>query len=147
MSTIFIGCDHAAFEEKEELKLFLQGKGFEVTDCGTPVNERCNYPDYASAVAMNVVKNDSARGILLCGSGIGVSMVANRYAGVRAALCRSSEDAKLSRAHNDANVLCVGARTTSLEEIKELTTVWLESTFEEGRHSERIKLFNELGEK
>jgi len=147
VKSLFIGCDHAAFDEKEELKLFLTDLGFSVTDCGTKVNERCNYPDYASAVAKEVAASVNACGILLCGSGIGVSMVANRFAGIRAALCRTREDAKLSRAHNDANILCVGARLTQMSDICEITKVWLESKFEQGRHSDRIELFNNLGEK
>ncbi len=146
---IYIGCDHAAFEEKEELKSYLVEAGHEVEDCGPFDGERVNYPDYAEKVAKKVAYQDvnEVRGVLLCGSGIGVSMVANRFAGVRAALCRTVEDSKLSRGHNNANILCVGARLTPLELIKEMSSVWLSTPFEEGRHSERIALFNDLGEK
>ncbi len=144
---LFIGCDHAAFEEKEALKTFLADLGHEVEDCGTLVNERVDYPDYAAVVAKSVVKTSGSRGILLCGSGIGVSMVANSYAGVRAALCRDKEEAKLSRAHNDANILCVGARLVELQAIKDIAKVWIESPFEGGRHLDRINKFSNLGEK
>ncbi|MCF8060816.1 MAG: ribose 5-phosphate isomerase B [Bacteriovoracaceae bacterium] len=146
---IYIGCDHAAFEEKEELKSYLLKEGHEVKDCGPFDGERVNYPDYAQKVAKEVAYQDvdQVRGILLCGSGIGVSMVANRFAGVRAALCRNEEEAKLSRGHNNANILCVGARLVSLDIIKKMATTWLSTPFEEGRHAERIALFNDLGER
>lgn len=139
-----IGCDHAAFEEKEILKEYLKGK-VEVEDKGPYSPDRCNYPDFAIAVAKEV--QAGARGLLLCGSGIGVSMAANRFGGVRAALCRSVEEAKLSRQHNDANILCLGARISSLDDMKAMIDAWLEEGFEQGRHSERIAIFNELGEK
>ena len=147
---VFIGCDHAAFTEKELLKEFLAGLGHEVNDCGTHSSERCNYPDYAVKVAKEVARCSSFEdgcGVLICGSGVGVSMVANRYSKVRAALCRTVNDAELSRQHNNANVLCLGARTTSFEDLKNIVSTWLEANFEEGRHSERVALFNELGEK
>lgn len=146
---LFIGCDHAAFEEKEQVKEMLLALGHEVEDCGPFNADRVNYPDYAEKVAREVAFKDEnqVRGILLCGSGIGVSMVANRFAGVRAALCQGIEDAKLSRGHNNANILCMGARLINVELIKETVKVWLETPFEEGRHSDRIAIFNELGEK
>jgi ribose 5-phosphate isomerase B len=142
---VFIGCDHAAFEEKEVVKKYIQQK-FEVVDCGTNSAERCDYPDFAMAVAKEV-QADNGVGVLLCGSGIGVSMAANRFAGVRAALCRSAEDAKLSRQHNNSNVICVGARTTSVEDIKQILDAWFSADFEEGRHTGRIDKFNQLGER
>jgi ribose 5-phosphate isomerase B len=142
---IFIGCDHAAFEEKQEVLNWLR-ESHEVEDLGCPSAERCNYPDFGSACAKAIQADQSARGILICGSGIGMSMVANRYKGVRAALIRNEEEAKLSRGHNDANVLCLGARLTPVEELKKIISVWLEAPFEEGRHTDRIALFNNLGE-
>jgi ribose 5-phosphate isomerase B len=141
-----IGCDHAAFEAKETLKTYLESLGHEVQDLGTHSADRCNYPDYASAVAKSVANSSDVKGILVCGSGIGVSMVANRYKGIRAALCHTKEAALLSRQHNDSNVLCLGARLNSKEELEEITKTWLEGQFEEGRHSERIALFDQLGE-
>ncbi|MBT3586767.1 MAG: ribose 5-phosphate isomerase B [Halobacteriovoraceae bacterium] len=142
---LYLGCDHAAFEAKESLKKFLMEEGHQVEDLGAPSLERCNYPDYAAAVAKKV-QETGEKGILLCGSGIGVSMVANRFKKIRAALCRTTVDAELSRQHNDANVLCVGARINSETEIQEITKAWFGASFEEGRHSDRIALFNNWGE-
>jgi len=142
---VYIGCDHAAFEEKEILKNYLIELGHSVEDVGTHKNERCDYPDFATALAKGV-SNDGVKGILLCGSGIGVSMVANRYKGIRAALCRTEQDARLSVEHNDANVLCVGARITPMGEIKAMTDVWFKAEFQNGRHSDRVSMFTDLGE-
>lgn len=143
---ILIGCDHAAFEEKEKVKAYLESKSFEVFDVGTNSNERCNYPDFAGALAKKISSGEFEKGVLLCGSGIGVSMVANRYSKARAALCRTEIDAKLSREHNNSNILCLGARINSLEEIKKIVDTWLSTEFEGGRHTDRISLFNDLGE-
>ena len=143
---IYMGSDHAAFEEKEILKSYLKEAGHEVVDHGPDSADRCDYPDFASLVAKSVASDETSMGVLLCGSGIGVSMVANRYKRVRAALVRSVEEAKLSRGHNDANILCLGARLTPMDQIKEITSAWLETSFEEGRHTGRIAKFNELGE-
>lgn len=145
---LFIGCDHAAFDSKEVLVSYLKDKysdHFEVEDVGTHSDERCNYPDFAKLVAAKVIKNESS-GILLCGSGIGVSMVANRYQKIRAALCRTPEEAALSRAHNDSNILCLGARINSNAEITSIVNQWLATDFAGGRHQDRIALFNNLGE-
>ncbi len=146
---ITIGCDHAAFDEKEALKAYLIELGHEVDDVGPYSSDRVNYPDFAAKVAKAVAFQDEEkhRGVLLCGSGIGVSMVANRFAGVRAALVRTQEEAKLCREHNNSNVICFGARLLELEDIKSLTKTWLSTSFEGGRHSERVALFNELGER
>jgi|GEM_PF-66264 len=149
---VFIGSDHAAFSEKEELKKLLQENyatasttQFEVVDVGCFSSERANYAEYASHVATHVQAGEGL-GIIICGSGIGVSMVANRFAGVRAALVRSATDAKLAREHNNANVLCMGARQSSTTERQEMVKAWLEASFEGGRHVDRIHSFNSLGE-
>lgn len=142
---IYLGCDHAAFEAKEEVKKILSQH--DVEDLGAHGSERVNYPDFAKSVCEGVVTHDESRGILLCGSGIGMSMTANRFAGIRAALCRTLEEAELSRQHNDANVLCLGARTTDLNLLKQIVEKWLTTDFEEGRHTDRIALFNDLGTK
>lgn len=142
---IVIGSDHAAFETKEFVKELLLSQKIEVIDVGTASSERCDYPDYASALA-KVVLDQKISGILLCGSGIGVSIVANRYKGIRAALCRSTYDAEMARQHNDANVLCLGARTNTHEEIKAIIDSWFKSHFEGGRHSDRLNKFQNLGE-
>ena len=141
---IVIGSDHAAFEMKEFVREFLLSKNLEVVDVGTYSSDRCDYPDYAKALVA-VVLEKNIPGILLCGSGIGVSIVANRYQGIRAALCRSTHDAEMSRKHNDANVLCLGARTNTEVEIKAIIEIWLASAFEGGRHLERLNKFRDLG--
>jgi len=131
---------------KEFVKRVLSSKGFDVIDVGTHNEDRCDYPDYATALAKEVIAQ-KCLGVLLCGSGIGVSIVANRYRGIRAALCRSPYDAEMSKKHNDANVLCLGARVNSEHEIKEILEMWLASSFEGGRHLERLNLFDCIGEK
>ena len=144
MKKIYIGSDHAAFSIKEKIKEWFKDIQFE--DVGTKSTESCNYPEYAIAVAKKVQSQDNAKGILICGSGVGMSIVANRFKKVRAALCRSIQDAQLSRAHNNANILCLGARVNSEQEIKEIITTWLASNYEGGRHQQRIDLFDQLGE-
>lgn len=142
---IFIASDHAAFEEKNQVVESLN-KEFEVEDFGPTNSERCNYPDYATKVAKAVANEEGSYGVLLCGSGIGVSIVANKYQGIRAALVRTQEEAKLARGHNNANIICLGARINSIQEIKEMTKTFLSSPFEGGRHEERVALFSQLGE-
>ncbi|MCB9061987.1 MAG: ribose 5-phosphate isomerase B [Halobacteriovoraceae bacterium] len=142
---IYIGCDHAAFEAKEQLKIYLS-ENIQVVDLGTNSTKSCHYPEFAKKVATSVANSENDLGILLCGSGIGVSMVANRFKNVRAALCRTKEDAALSRQHNDANILCLGARTNTVDELIAITDSWLTSKFEGGRHQMRIEMFNGLGE-
>ena len=146
MKKIALGSDHAAYEMKETVKRLLQSQNVEVIDVGTHTTDRTDYPDYARLVSHEVVTKN-IQGILLCGSGIGVSIVANRFKGVRAALCRTPEDAEMSRKHNDANVLCLGARFNSEEEIKSIITAWFENSFEGGRHADRLNKFSDLGEK
>lgn len=136
---IAIGADHAGFPLKESLKTFLKKKGHEVIDCGASSSERSDYPDYAAKVAQSVAKGEVEKGILVCGSGIGMCMAANRYQGVRAAVLRLSEDAKLSREHNDANVACLGGRLTDPQKAESLLETFLKTPFEGGRHAGRIK--------
>lgn len=142
---IVIGSDHAAFEMKEKIEALLKEKGFDVIDVGTHSLESCHYPTYAIDLAHKVQK-EGLQGILLCGSGIGVSIVANRFRGVRAALCRSDEEAKLSREHNNSNVLVLGARISSEKDIFSMIETWLKTPFAGGRHNERLALFDDLGE-
>lgn len=141
---ISIAADHAAYEMKEVVKDFLLSLGEEVSDLGTHSLDRVDYPDYAKKLCHEVLKNHS-KGILLCGSGIGVSIVANRFKGIRAALCRTANDAEMSRKHNDANVLCLAARVNTAEEIKAIVQAWLTHQFEGDRHAERLKKFEDLG--
>lgn len=133
-----IGSDHAGFVAKEEIKKYLQEEGIEFEDFGTFSTDSCDYPDYARKVAEAVSRGDCMRGVLCCGSGIGVSIVANKVRGVRAALCHDVETARLSRQHNDSNVICFAARTTPAETIQEMLDAWLKTDFEGGRHKNRV---------
>ena len=142
---IAIGSDHAGYELKEKVKLLLSARNLDIIDVGTHSAERADYPDYAKKVSHEVIAQN-IQGILICGSGIGVSIVANRFKGIRAALCRAPEDAEMSRKHNDANVLCLGARFNKDEEIKNILDAWFENTFEGGRHADRLKKFSDLGD-
>ena len=143
---IAIGSDHAAFDMKEKVILLLQSQKIEVQNTGTFSSERADYPDYAIKVSKAVLEKKADLGILLCGSGIGVSIVANKFKGIRAALCRSESDAEMSKKHNDANILCIGARVNSEEEIRKIVTTWLSHSFEGDRHADRLKKFENLGE-
>ena len=143
---VFIGSDHAAFKAKEDLKAAYHScADFEMIDCGTFSSQSCSYPKYAGLVATHVQRREG-KGLLLCGSGIGVSMVANRYAGVRAALCRTPREAQLSVEHNQSNILCMGSRFSSLEEMLKMIEAWLQASFQGGRHLSRISQFDHLGE-
>ena len=136
---IAIGCDHAALAAKHEISDFLGSLGHEVLDQGTFTEDSCDYPDYAAAVSRAVQGGTAQRGVLICGTGIGMSIAANRFSGVRAALCTSVELARLSRLHNDANVLCMGARTQTLSEMKAIATTWCETSWEGDRHARRLE--------
>lgn len=137
--TIIIGSDHAAFELKEKIKDFLLQNGYEVEDAGTDSGASVSYVDYGKKVAGAVSKGRFSRGILLCGSGLGMSMVANRYTNVRAALCSDVFSAKMSRLHNDANILVLGGRIIGDVLAFELVRTWLDTGFEGGRHLDRIE--------
>lgn len=142
---IVLGADHAAYEMKEAIKGFLLSKSLEVIDVGTYSADRVDYPDYAKKVCHDVL-DLSIPGILICGSGIGVSMAANRFKGIRAALCRSPLDAEMSRKHNNSNVLCLGARFNSEEELRAIIEAWFNHEFENGRHTDRLAKFENTGE-
>jgi len=137
---IAIGCDHAAFNEKEKLKKYLIKNGYELIDVGTNSSDSVDYPSFGHDVGKLVVNNKVNKGIVICGSGIGISIAANKIKGVRAALCTSSEHAKMSRKHNDANVLALGARMTDFSLILEIVQAWLNTDFEGGRHLKRVNL-------
>jgi ribose 5-phosphate isomerase B len=138
-----IGSDHAGFELKEKLVKHLKSKGFQVDDKGTYSEERADYPDFGHAVAATVTnsgnKEGQTLGILMCGSGNGIAMSANKHQGIRAALCWNSEIATLARQHNDANILVLPARFISEEEAKKCVDVFLSEKFEGGRHADRIQ--------
>ena len=136
---IAIGSDHAAFEAKAEVVDYLKSLGHEVVDEGTHSLDSVDYPDYAAAVSVAVQKGLVDRGILICGTGIGMSIAANRFSGIRAALCYTEALASLSRLHNDANVLCMGARTQSVDAMKSIIPIWLTTVWEGDRHANRLK--------
>lgn len=136
---LIIGCDHGAFQLKEILKGYLTDLGVVVEDAGTKDQASVSYVDYAAKVAGAVSKGRFTRGILLCGTGLGMSMAANRFPNVRAALCNDLFSARLSREHNDANILVLGGRVVGDVLAKEIVKTWLESPFEGGRHLERIQ--------
>jgi ribose 5-phosphate isomerase B len=135
----FIGTDHAGFEVKPFVIEYLQKKGIEVEDLGTYSTESVDYPDYAHKVAEAVKNNPGTMGILICGSGIGMSLAANKHKGIRAALCHDHYTASMARRHNDANILCFGARIVGKGEIESILEGWLNSEFEGGRHQRRVE--------
>lgn len=139
---IAIGSDHAGFELKEVLIAYLKEKGVEVNDKGCYSAERADYPDFGHAVANSVLANEVNFGILMCGSGNGINMSANKHQGIRAALCWNSEISALARQHNDANILTLPARYISVEEAKKCIDAFLTEQFEGGRHADRIKKIN-----
>jgi ribose 5-phosphate isomerase B len=136
---IVLGSDHRGYSMKERLKVMLSHDGHEVTDCGTNSEASADYPDYAIPVCLKVAKNEADRGILMCGSGIGMTMTANKVAGIRAALCHDELTAEMSRRHNDANVLCLAADLLGDELIRRMVEVWLATPFDAGRHARRVK--------
>jgi ribose 5-phosphate isomerase B len=136
---ISIASDHAGYVYKEAIKKHLLAQGHEVVDFGTDSEQRCDYPDFISPAAEALTKGQCERGIVLGGSGNGEAMVANKVEGIRCALCWDMESAKLSRRHNDANVLSLGARLIPLELTLEMVDLWLEEPFDGGRHERRIE--------
>jgi ribose 5-phosphate isomerase B len=135
---IAIGGDHAGFQYKEKLKIMLNENGYEVTDFGPDSEASCDYPDFAHPVAESIVSGQNELGILICGSGNGVCLTANKHAGIRAALCWNEELAALARQHNDANILCIPSRFVDLELAEKMTKVFLSTSFEGGRHQRRV---------
>ena len=143
MSTVHIASDHAGFSLKEELLGYLQAKGLTVADEGTYSAESCDYPVLAHKLCATVIK-DQMPGILICGTGIGVSIAANRHPDIRAALCCTELHARLARRHNNANVLCLGARMTGIELAKAIIDAFLDTEFEGGRHQRRLDMLNQF---
>jgi ribose 5-phosphate isomerase B len=142
--SIIIGCDHAALRLKEILKSALQEKGYEVVDVGTHSEASMDYPDTGKAVSRKVSSGKFKRGVLLCGTGLGMSMVANKFPHVRAALCNDLFSAAMSRRHNDANILVMGGRVIGDILALEILSTWLETPFEGGRHQKRLDLFDQI---
>ena len=135
---IALGADHAAYEFKNSVKAYLESLGHEVEDFGTFSSESVDYADYGIAVGEAVASGRCERGVVCCGSGIGISIACNKVRGIRCALCLDAQMAELSRRHNDANVLAMGARLISFEKGREILDVWLSTPFEAGRHQRRI---------
>ncbi len=147
---IAIGSDHAGFEAKETARHELEARGVEVVDKGTKDLHSVDYPDFGAAVGRAVVAGEVERGVVMCGSGIGISIAANKVPGVRAELCWNEETARLAREHNDANVLCIGARFIEPELAARMIHVFLETNFDGGgaggRHKQRIEKLTKLDE-
>ena len=141
---IIIGCDHAAYQLKEILKTAMQAQGFVVTDVGTHSEASMDYPDTGRTVAEKISSGEYDRGILMCGTGLGMSMVANKYPHVRAALCNDLFSAVMSRRHNNANILVMGGRVIGDILALEILKVWLETPFEAGRHQRRLDMFDSI---
>jgi ribose 5-phosphate isomerase B len=141
---IAIGADHAGFDLKEKLRRRLAAEGHEVLDFGTSSPESCDYPDFAQPVARDVAGGRSDRGILVCSTGIGMAMAANKVAGVRAAPVQSDDEARLTREHNDANILTLGARTLDETRAMELIEIFLTTEFSGGRHARRVAKIAQL---
>jgi ribose 5-phosphate isomerase B len=135
---IAVGSDHRGYPLKDRITRQLRAGGHEVVDLGCDGTDSADYPDYAFAVAEKVAAGEADRGILVCGSGIGMSIAANKVKGIRAALCHSIDDARMTRKHNDSNVLSLSAKSMEDPRIEELVRVWLETPFEGGRHIRRI---------
>ena len=145
MRKIFIGADSAGFPLKEEVKEYLITKGYDVVDCGTDSTASCHYPEFANAVCEKVkCELNTSYGILICGTGIGMSMCANKHKGIRAALCSDTYSAKMTRQHNDANVLCIGARVIGSCLALDIIDTFLAHDFEGGRHATRVDMMMEI---
>ena len=140
MASIIIGSDHGGFKLKNEIIKHLQELGYEVSDLGCHSLESCDYPVVAKAVAEKVLETNT-KGILVCGTGIGVSIVANRYKGIRASHCTDTFTARMTRMHNDSNILCLGERITGVGLALDIVDIWLNTEFEGGRHQKRIEMF------
>ena len=141
---IGLACDHGGFELKEELKAFLKSSGLEAIDFGTFDETSVDYPDFGILLAQKVSKGEIERGILICGTGIGMSIVANKFPGVRAALVNDLYSARCSREHNDSNILVIGGRVVGKELAKEIARVWLNTSFAGGRHQRRLEKIEAL---
>ena len=137
---IALGCDHGGIDLKQEVKQLLEQAGHTVNDLGCHSTESVDYPEFADKVCGAVIDGVSDRGILICGTGIGMSIAANRHRQIRAALCHDAVTARMSREHNDANILCLGARVLGVSVALDIVQVWLETAFAGGRHLRRISL-------
>ncbi len=137
-----IGCDHGGLDLKNTIIGYLNDHGYDVLNMGCDTPDSVDYPIFSEAVCQGVIAGKADLGILICGTGIGMSMAANRHNGIRAALCHESFTARMSREHNDANVLCLGARVIGAGVALEIVKAWLETDFAAGRHLQRIEMFS-----
>ena len=144
MKKIVIGCDHAALELKNKVIAHLNSRGFDVCDVGTYTNASCNYPDYASTACKKIQNGESDLGILICGTGIGMSMAANKHRGIRAACCSDTFSAKATREHNNANVLCFGERVVGAGLALQLVDIFLDTDYLGGRHDARVQMLTDI---
>ena len=141
---IAIGSDHGGYKLKEEIKKYLEEKEIEYIDCGTFDEESVDYPEIAQTVASEVQDQHAEKGIVICRSGIGMSMVANKFRGIRCAKCNDEEEAKFSRMHNNANILALGADYMDINKAIRIVRTWIATEFEGGRHESRVKLIDEI---
>lgn len=141
---IAIASDHGGFALKQNIIMYLEAEGHEVSDLGCYSEESVDYPQFGRSCAKAVASHQAERGIVVCGTGIGISIAANKVKGIRCALCTSVEMAKLSRQHNDANMLSLGGRTTELADALDIVRAWLTTDFEGGRHERRVNQLNEM---
>jgi ribose 5-phosphate isomerase B len=144
---IAVGADHAGFALKERVRDYLESKGFEVEDLGPATLEPVDYPDYAEKVAARVAAQEADFGVLMCGTGLGVAIAANKVPGIRAATCNDTLSAYFARAHNDANVLTMGGRLTDEATARKIVDIWLSTEFEGGRHARRVEKIGIINEK
>lgn len=144
---VAIGNDHAATELKFQVKEYLESKGYEVVNFGTDTNDSCNYPEYGEAVANAVAKGEVDAGVLICGTGVGISIAANKVKGIRAVVCSEPVTARLSKLHNDSNIVAFGARIVGLETAKAILDAWFETEYEGGRHQKRVDMITEIEER
>lgn len=141
---ITVGCDHAAYELKKKVIAHLEERGIKVIDVGTDSTASCDYPDFARAVCKNVQDGVTSLGILICGTGIGMSMAANKHRGIRAAACSDTFSARLTRMHNDANVLCFGERVVGMGLAFDLVDAFIDAEFEGGKHQRRVDMITAI---
>ena len=141
---IAVACDHGGFVLKEEVKKYLISEGIDVIDLGTNSEESVDYPIYGKLCGEAVMSGRADRGIVLCSTGIGISMAANKVKGIRCALCTDTKMAEMTRKHNDSNMLALGGRTVSINTALDITETWLMTEFEGGRHQRRVDLLNEM---
>ncbi len=144
MKKLIIGCDHAAVELKGIVRDHLIARGFDVEDVGVHTSDSCNYPDIAHALCEKIQRGEREMGILICGTGIGMSMAANKHRGIRAACCSDTFSARLTREHNDANVLCFGARVVGMGLALDLVNAFVNAEFEGGKHQKRVDLITAI---